>query len=92
MAQGAPEMLTNSSGAEDYVRVITTLQTEIYQMREQMSNMMTAMTQQAANQNQGSREAKELTRWRSIQSVPKFSGEERHFKDFEFKLQQFVRP
>ena len=24
--------------------------------------------------------------------VPKFSGEEREFKDFEFKLQQFIRP
>ena len=85
-------MLIRTSGAEDYVRVITQLQTEIYQMREHMDGMMTAMTQQSANREQGNREAKELTRWRSIQSVPKFSGEERQFNDFELKLQQFVRP
>ena len=90
--QGAPEMLTNQSGAADYVRVITQLQTEMYQMREHMNGMMAAMAQQAAGQNQGNREPKELTRWRNIQSVPKFSGEERQFRDFEFKLQQFVRP
>ena len=85
-------MLTNTSGPEDYVRVITALQGEMYQMREHISGVMTAMAQQSAAQSQNNRESKELTRWRSIQSVPKFSGEERQFRDFEFKLQQFVRP
>ena len=76
-------MLTPTSGPTEYVRVITQLQSYMYQMRGHMNGMMTAMTQQAANQNQGNREPKELTRWRSIQSVPKFSGEERQFKDFQ---------
>ena len=89
---GVPEMLTSTSGAEDYVRVITSLQGEMYQLRQHLDGVMAAVTQQSANQNQGMREAKELTRWRSIQSVPKFSGEEKHFRDFEFKLQQFIRP
>ena len=89
---GMPEMLTSTSGAEDYVRIITGLQGEIYQLRETMNNFCSAMAQQSATQSQGNRESRELTRWRSIQSVPKFSGEERHFRDFEFKLQQFIRP
>ena len=89
---GVPEMLTNKSGAEEYVRVITALQGEMYQLRASMTNMTNAMAQQSANVSQNSRESRELTRWHSIQSVPKFSGTELHFRDFEFKLQQFVRP
>ena len=85
-------MLTNTSLAEDYVRVISALQGEMYQLHSQMANLSNAIAQQNANQGQASRESRELTRWRSIQAVPKFSGTELHFRDFEFKLQQFVRP
>ena len=74
MAQGAPEMLASSSGPPDYVRVITQLQTELYQMWSEMNNMATAMVQHTNNQNQGNREPKELRRWRSIQSVPQLNG------------------
>ena len=90
--QGAPEMLTTSKLPPDHVRVITQLQTEFYQVREQMQGLVNAMVQQNANRTQGNREPKELTRWRSIHSVPNFNGEERQLKDFEFKLQQFIRP
>ena len=46
--------------------------------------------QQQQNQQQQGRDT-ELTRWPTLQQLGKFSGDEKSFKDFDFKLHQFVR-
>ena len=100
-----PEMLTTQSPMEDSVRVINAMQSELFTLREQSQNEIFGLKQQiAALQAQqsgggghgsggpGSERLEEMTRWRSISSLPKFNGDEKIFKDFDFKLHQFVRP
>ena len=85
----APEFLTTGSAPTDYVRVINQLQTELFQLRGMIQG---PNLNPQGNAGGGGGEARELTRWRSIQALPKFDGDEKAFKDFDFKLHQFVRP
>ena len=84
----APEMLTPLSQLEDYVRVITALQHEVYELK----NRIAGMPQGGMSQGGSGDKPEEITRWRSVQSMPKFSGDDKVFKDFDFKLHQLVRP
>ena len=89
---GTFEMLTNSSDQFAIVRVITELQNTV-QEQHQLILQLQSQQQQTAQASGGSeKKDQEMTRWRSIDAVPKFTGDVKHFKDFEFKLHQFVRP
>ena len=81
-----PEMLTSTSTSTDYIRVINEMQTEIFQLKAHIAG--TAIHSPGGHAGG----EKEMTRWRSIQAVPKFTGDDKIFKDFDFKLHQFVRP
>ena len=100
MAAGqAPELITEHTAPPDMARIINELRIEVFQLKtglttanQQISQMSQHQQQQAAQMQAGSGgNDKELTRWRSMQSLPRYNGEEKHFKDFSFKIHQFVR-
>ena len=78
-----PEMLTSQGDQEDSVRVIAALQPEVFDLKNRIAGM---------SQGEIGDKPEEITRWRSVQSMPKFSGDDKVFKDFDFKLHQLVRP
>ena len=92
MAAQAPELLTEGTAGPELIRIFNDLRMEVYQLRGAMTQMNTTMVanQQQQNQQQQGRDS-ELTRWRTLQQLGKFEGDEKSFKDFEFKLHQFVR-
>ena len=75
MAGAQPTMLTAESNAADYMGVVNRLQREVFELRAHLAA-------QAINTppSTGGGE-KELTRWRSISHLPKFTGDDKNFKD-----------
>ena len=62
------------------VNVINRLQNQVEQLQTQLLRNMS-----------GGDKKKELAEAKSFSMVPQFDGEEKHFSDFEFKLQQCVQ-
>ena len=85
MAGAQPTMLTEASNAADYRGVVNRLQCEVFELKAHMAAQVIHTPPSTGGE-------KEMTRWRSISNLPKFNGDDKHFKDFEFKLHQFVRP
>ena len=83
-----PELLTEATQTPDMVRIFNELKMEVFQLRGAMNQM--SQTMAGTHQQQQGRDG-ELTRWRTLQQLGKFNGDEKSFKDFDFKLHQFVR-
>ena len=92
MAAVGPELLTESTGSAETVRIFNDMKMEVFQLCGAMNQMNQTLVgnQQQQNQQQQGRDS-ELTRWRTLQQLGKFNGDEKSFKDFDFKLHQFVR-
>ena len=75
--------LTATSSPEEYVQVTNSL-------HQQMGLLQGEIYTLKHGDSQNGR--KNLTDYKSLDQIPKFNGEEKYFSDFEFKLQQFLRP
>ena len=72
--------LTHASGIGDLIVVIEGLNRQIVGLQGEVQVL------------RGNNGGKNLADNKALDQVGKFDGEERHFPDFEFKLQQFLRP
>ena len=90
MAAG-PDFLTEGMGHSNLVRLFNEMKMELFTLRVTMTQINTKQQQrQQHNQNNQGKDA-ELTRWRTLQMLGKSNGDEKVFKDFDFKFNQFVR-
>ena len=67
-----------------------TQRTMITQLQQQIQQMVVAQAQQ--QQSGGERKKSDMVGWKSFSQVPKYTGDEASFMNYEFKLQNFVRP
>ena len=83
MAQAAQAQgpIAPGQGVEQYVALVN----QLYSTVQTLTQQVQALQQQSAH-GAGS----ELTNLKSFSKVPFFDGSVGEFKDFEFKLQQFV--
>ena len=76
--------LTATSSPDEYVQVINSLHQQMGLLQSEIIGLKNGGDSQNGRKN--------LTDYKSLDQLPKFNGEEKYFSDFEFKLQQFLRP
>ena len=83
MAGPAATGLARDSDPGQFVLHIDRLNGQVYELQQQLLKLTTS---------QDDRKKKDVSETKAFEKVPHFNGDEKRFRDFEFKLQNCLRP